>query len=184
MPPTPVKKKSRLEGITLEVHKTLANPSVTHAWGAFALKNHPESIRRVVWVRAQSPIETPRQAGGRLQGVPDGATTERGGARVRLCRIRVQTVDAHIHGEDEGAVDALLDDLLAAIEQTIPQVDYVLEDWPLENEAAASITRYPKAIIRLRIRLAVADEAKRLQSVLGEAHGCGILKDDGSLDPS
>lgn len=182
-PPAPKRRKSRIERVTEQIHVELKDPSVSHVWGAFALKNHA-GPRRIVWVRTTSPIETPKQAGGRLQGIPDAAATERGASRARLCRIRVQTLDAHIYGEDDGAVDAILDSLLAAVDIVWPQTEYVFEDWPLETESNANITHYPKAVVRMRLRLAVADEVAPLQVVLGEEHECGIQKADGSFSSS
>lgn len=183
MPPQAKPRDSRLKRVTLAIHAALNDPTVKHGWGAFALKNHAQP-RRIVWVRTQSTIEPPKQAGGRLQGIPAGASTEQGASRARLCRIRVQVVDAHIYGEDEGAVDDTLDNLLAAVELVWPQTEYIFEDWPLENETDANITHYPKAIVRMRLRLAVADEVLPLQVVAGEAHECGILQEDGSLNSS
>lgn len=171
--------KSRLEECTERIHKVLNDPSVQHVFGATGLKAHGKP-RRIVWVRTQSPIEAPRQAGGRLQGAREDERPQNRAFRVRLCRVRVQTVDAHVYGEDDGAADQIVDSLLAAVETEVPQVEYVFEDWPMETLANANLTHFPKVVIRMRIRLAVADEIAPLHAAEFE-HECGLLDAEGNL---
>lgn len=180
----PREEMSGLELVTVEVHRQLNDPTVARVFGAKGLSQHGQP-RRVVWVRTQSPIESPKQAGGRQQG-QQGQQGEQPkpqqGSRWRLARVRVQTVDAHIYGEHDGAIDSILKNVIAAVERAWPQVTYIFEDWPQDTEANANLTHYPKAVLRMQLRITVADEVQPLRPVVGEEHECGLLLEDGTLN--
>lgn len=185
-PKTSPAKPSEMELISRKIHLTLNDPTVKGVWGAKGLKQW-DQVRRIVWVRVISPIESPKQAGGQMQSV----RSEQGeqpkpqqGSRVRITRIRVQTLDLHIYGEDEGACDRTVKNLLAAIDLTWPQVTFITEEWTSESPDQAGHTHLPKVVIRATFRLTVADEVAPLMPAAGEAHECGILQEDGSLNSS
>jgi hypothetical protein len=182
----PASEMSDLEVVTVRIHRQLNDPSVQRVFGAMGLHQHAGG-RRIVWVRVQSPVEPPKQAGGRMQsrqGAQGEQPKPQDGSRWRLARVRVQTVDAHIYGEDDGVIDETIKNLIAAVETECPQVNYIFEDWPLDTEEMANLTRYPKAVLRMQIRLTVSDEVLPLKPALGEAHSCGILRDDGTINSS
>ncbi len=177
---------SDLERVTVRIHSALNEPSVRRRFGAMGL-HEIAGDRRIVWVRVQSPIEPPRQAGGRMQsrlGEQGEQPKPQDGSRWRCARVRVQTVDAHIYGEHDGAIDETIKNLIAAVETECPQTNYLFEDWPLETEANASLTHHPKAVLRMQIRLQVSDEVLPLMPVVGEGHECGLLQEDGTLNSS
>jgi hypothetical protein len=174
----PASEMSDLELVTVKIHQQMNDPRVARGWGHKDLDKHA-AAPRVVWVRQQSPIESPKQAGGRLQGKQGeqegtGVPVAQDGSRWRIARVRVQTVDVHLYGRTEAETDRLLKNVIAAIETAWPQVSYIFEDWTEDSH-----THLPKAVMRLQLRLTVADEVQPLKLVEGEAHECGILQEDG-----
>lgn len=189
MPPAKLDAPSRMEVVSRLVHQTLNDSSVKNVWGATGLAQWDQK-RRVVWVRAPSIITEPSQAGGRIQGGEasggngEGSSGQKGTSRWRATRIRQQTMDLHIYAEHELAVDALLDAVIAAIDLSCPQVKYVSENWTSESPENAGHTHRPKVVLQAIFRLTVADEVKPLQAVIDQAHECGLLREDGSINSS
>ncbi len=182
--PKPTSAPSRMEVVSRKVHHELNDSSVKNVWGAKGL-DQLDQPRRVVWVRAPSLVTEPSQAGGRIQGGEasggsgEGSSGQRGTSRWRVTRIRQQVLDLHIYAENELLVDALLDNMIAAIDLSWPQVKFISEDWTPEDN-----THRPKVVLRAIFRLTTTDEVKQLSAVLGQAHECGLLQEDGSFSPS
>ena len=164
---------SRLEEITEQIHTTLAAASVKRLFGPVHLAHH-EQAKRVVWVRERSPIEDPRQAGGK----------EVSGTRIRVCRLRIEAVAAHVYAETDEALCDLIDVLIAAIDLTVPSARMSGIDWVSHQDHEAGETRRTdKAILHCAFRLPVADEIRELLEVTGIDHECGTLLPNGTVNP-
>lgn len=173
---------SRLEEFTVSIHETLADSSVKRLFGRKSLA-HQEQARRIVWVRTRGDIEAPRQAGGRE--VPP-ATTPPGGTtyRVRACCLRIERVEAHIFAEDDEKLDALLDNLLAAIYLTIPTPSFSGFAFPSQEEGKdGESLRTQKCVLTVAFRCPVPDEIKPLAPITGFTTTAGTLTQDDTVVP-
>lgn len=167
---------SRLEQLTLDIHETLNDATVEHRFGRKHLEHHDQE-RRIVWVRAPSRLEEPRQAAARKVV----GTTE---YRVTTCVDRMDAVEAHIWAEDDESIDQLLDNLVAAIcltQRFMAWGGYTYASQ--EPKEGGETARTEKIILRVSFRLPVPEEIKPLKVIIGLDHECGTLLPDGSTQP-
>lgn len=168
--------KSRLERAVDAVEAELDDGSVVFLVGrAHKLVHGP--ARRVIWIPVPSPIQFPKQAGGRL---PDEDPT----IRARVARERIETVEIHIYAEDRGTTDRLLDNLIAAILLSIPRAQLQTYSWVSEEEQEAGDTNYVELIVmRCAFPLPVLDEVLPLKAIATITDVCGTTQADGTVTP-
>lgn len=170
---------TRLEEVATAVHALLDEGAVEPneigiAHDAVALQQHQKQ-RRIVWLTTGGAIEPPRQAGGR---VPSDGTA----ARVRLCKVRVERVEAHIFAETRELTEILLDNVIAALTHVLELVEMPSYDWETEvTERAGKVLRSQHCVLHFLLRLPVPDQIRELRTVAGIEDVCGTLAEDGSI---
>jgi hypothetical protein len=167
---------SRLEMLTLAIHARLGDDSVVRLFGRAAMSEHAE-LRRVVWIPMPSQIDDAHQAGGRLvAGQPDRRVVSR--------RVRVAHVEAYGYAEDDETTDALLDDLIAAIDLTAPQTRFIGYDYPQHHENVDGATlRSSCFVLRMSFRFPVPEEISALKPIASATDVCGTTQPDGTVTP-
>lgn len=164
--------QSRLERITRAIHDEMADPSIEYLFGRKYLDQHGTD-RRIVYVPNGGTIAAPNKIGADV-----------GSHRVRMCRARVSSVEAHAYAEDIESADDLLDALIAAVCLVVPDAVFgSYDDVSDEVGEAGETLRSYKVICRFQLRLPVPVEVKKLRTIVAIEHECGMLQPDGSIAP-
>lgn len=165
---------TRLREFAELVHVELADATVRAAHDAVGLQQHqPE--RRIVWLTQGGTTEPARQAGARVVG----------NDRVRASRNRVEHVDAHVFAENRETTEMLLDNLIAAVGNTLNGVvEMPTYRWESEEpDEAGRARRTAHCVLRINLRLPVPDEIRPLHPITGVEDVCGTLDEGGEIVP-
>lgn len=163
---------SRLERITREIHDKLNDPGIEYGFGRKSLTEHAER-RRIIYVRDGGIVAPPKQPIGDVDRY-----------RIKICRSRVESVEAHVYGENDEDADDILDALIASVCAKIPDAkiskyDAISEE---KSEAGHALRTY-KYLLRFEMWLPVPSEIKELRTVTAVADVCGTLDANGEVVP-
>lgn len=141
---------TRLEQIAHAVHREIEGPKVEPAFGRKALAGHG-SIRRVVWVREQSRVESGAERGARTVG----------NGRFPVVALRLESVRVFITEKDDTRAELLLDAVIAGLRRVCgPSALVRSYEWITERpDEAGHVNRGPMIALDIVLRLPVNDGA-------------------------
>ncbi|HEV8246074.1 MAG TPA: hypothetical protein VGP93_09915 [Polyangiaceae bacterium] len=124
---------TRLGNAVVAIRATLNDPTVQHRVGELWLRTFDQQ-RRIVWCIRPSHIERPfKTTGGAFTS---GAEAERS----TPARVRHESVQAYIQAEDQTTTELLLDNLLAALDNTFADLaepsDY---EWETQQRPGSTV---------------------------------------------
>lgn len=158
---------TRLGNAVVAIRETLADDTVAHLVGEKHLGAHQQA-RCVVWAIRPSRITRPeRTTGGAFAS---GAEAE----RTTATRVRLEFVQAYLYAEDSTAVELLLDNLLAAIDNTFgSEAEPDEYEWITQQPGSAGHMNRGE-LIRLDVtfRWLVLKEISPLAIMTSLEHGC------------
>jgi hypothetical protein len=165
---------TRLGRAVIKIRTELAKPSVIHRVGELWLRNH-DSQSRIVWVVRPSRITRPERTTG-------GAFTSGAQAqRSTPSRTRHEQVQAYLYAADQGAVEALLDAVLVALDKAFgSEAEPSSYEWETQQRPGSTVDEggagYMNAGERMRLdvgfRWLVLSEISPLFIATSLEHGC------------
>jgi hypothetical protein len=165
---------TRLGQAVVRIRAQLNDATVVHRVGELWLRSWGEQ-RRIVWVVRPSRIERPfRTLGG---GFASGAEAE----RTTPARVRHELVQAYIQAEDQATVELLLDNVLAALDNTYSNLaepgsyEWETQQRPgsTEDEGGAGHTLWAERIrLDVVFEWLVLKEISPLAIMTSLEHGC------------
>lgn len=156
---------SRFTTLVSDIETTMAEPTVEYVVGNDKRRRRG-SRRRIHWYRVGGPIVVAHRAGATQVG---GDTQDN---RVRTSWMRMETIECQIHGADDDDAADMLDSLIAAIHNTVPDGGFMFETYEWDDDQINQ--RGPFVVLRWMVKYPVNDEAKPLTIIEETEETCQI----------
>lgn len=152
---------SRLSNLADAVHAELDDATVEKVIGRRKDGRHGQR-RRVHWYSDGGDIDTGKRAGG--------AEISGGTKKEPTVWARYERLNCLIMAESVDSLDTLLDNMIVAIDHTVPNGSAIFEGYSWDYDEVAQ--RVPATELVFSVQWPVADEIKDLVVITDEGHIC------------
>lgn len=166
---TPRETSTRLKRTAREIHAALPELTTIECGFGVAALSEFRGKRGVVWISPGGGVEPSSRTNGTI--------TDKAGKveRISIFANRIEDVEAHIYGETEEAVEALLDGVCAGIQQAVGVNNAPLPwkyGWAGDSQdAGGKLNHFPKVVLMFKLKLPVSEQALGLRSIEHIYHG-------------
>ena len=150
---------SRLEDLSDAVHTLLDDSTVEQVVGRRKDGRHGKR-RRIHWYSAGGIVQKNSRSGGTVDGVEKSVVVWE----------RLERVSCLVFAENVDTLDVLLDNLIAAIDNTAPNGSAIFDGYTWDYDEVAQ--RIPSSELQFEIKWPVRDEQKALTVITAEENTC------------